>query len=230
MKILIIDNNMDEDCWGAEDLRKYTALASDSTVITRRAPQGDLPLNSSTFDRVIVSGSRTSALEDSHWVNRLIEFTRTTVTQKKPFLGICFGHQILARTLGGSENLAQAVRPEFGWSKIKVEEKSLLLEGLGDSFYSFSAHYEEVTHLPKGMRKLASSEISPIQACQVAELPVFGIQFHPEKNIQAAEKTFKEKRSKNKSQPSLTLLHPGRSKDLYDPQVAQKIFHNFFKI
>lgn len=229
MRILIIDNNIDPDCWGAEDLRRCAHLASNATLVTRRAPENDLPASPKEFDRIIVSGSKTSALEKAPWVDHLVEFIQATLAARKPFLGVCFGHQMLARSIGGTQILGKAAQPEFGWSEIKVLESSDLMKGLGSSFYSFSAHYEEVSKLPPGMKKLAESDLCPIQACQLEDLPVFGIQFHPEKSAEDAEKTFNEKRA-DKAANKLKLLNPKRSTELYDPKTAETIFGNFFKL
>src|SRR5688500_2745913 len=115
MKVLIIDNNIDQDCWGSQDIRRLATLASGATVYVRRAPQGDLPPSPKGFDRIIVSGSKTSILDDSAWVGDLIEFVKKAVNYHKPYLGICYGHQILARALGGKELVRQASEAEFGW-------------------------------------------------------------------------------------------------------------------
>jgi GMP synthase (glutamine-hydrolysing) len=226
MKILIIDNNIDLACWGSEDLRKCAQLASGATIVTRRAPENDLPSSPAGFDRIIVSGSKTSALEEAPWVDRLIKFTQSAIELGKPYLGVCFGHQILARTLGGKKAVGKAAAPEFGWSQIKILEPSELMKGLEGSFYSFSAHNEEVCQLPPGMKKLADSELCAVQACQLENRPVFGIQFHPEKGIEEAEKIFIDKRKIKK----LELLNSKRSKELYNPKVSEIIFSNFFKV
>jgi GMP synthase (glutamine-hydrolysing) len=226
MKILIIDNNIDPDCWGAENIRIYSRRVPDATIVTRRAPEEDLPKSPADYDRIIVSGSKTSSLEDLPWMRRLIEFTQAAIAARKPYLGVCFGHQILARSMGGKQNVRTAAAPEFGWSQINILESSELFKGLERSFYSFSSHYEEISQLPPGLKKLAESELCAIQACQLEGLPVFGIQFHPERSAEDAEKTFKEKRGKKE----VKLLHSTRTKELYDPKIAEIIFDNFFKL
>src|SRR4051794_27909940 len=101
MRILIIDNNIDPDAWGSSDLRRMASLAQGATVHTRRAPHGDLPANPAAYDRVLVSGSKTSCLDSAPWVESLHEFIRRTLDLGRPFLGVCYGHQSLIRSLGG---------------------------------------------------------------------------------------------------------------------------------
>jgi GMP synthase (glutamine-hydrolysing) len=226
MKILIIDNTIDRDSWGAGGLCRLARLAPGATIHVRRAPEGDLPKDPLAFDRIILSGSKTSALDDAPWINQLFEFIKKSVEGKKHFLGICYGHQALVRTLGGREYLRRASVAEFGWTHIKVTDSSSILRGLPDSFHSFSAHFEEVSQLPNGMKKLAQSEACGIQACQVKGLPVFGLQFHPEKTPDQAKKVLIER--KKLGEPKV-LLNPTRTDELYDPILGETIFKNFLK-
>jgi GMP synthase-like glutamine amidotransferase len=233
VKILIIDNTIDPSSWGAEDIRRCAreALlsrfpANSATISVRRAPERDLPASPRGFDRIILSGSKTSALEDGDWISELHEFVQKTLAVKIPFLGVCYGHQVLSRVLGGKESCRKSKTPEYGWSKIEVLQGSALssglLKGLPKTFYSFSAHCEEVAELPSALKNLASSESCRIQACQLGDQPVYGIQFHPERDAEGAIRSFKEK-------SKVGLLHPGRSKELYNPAVGQTIFGNFLQ-
>lgn len=194
MKILVIDNTIDPTSWGSRELVRFGALIPGASVFVRRAPEGDLPSSPAGFDRVIVSGSKTAATEDAPWISRLHEFILRTIDSGKPFLGVCYGHQSLVRALGGKETVQRAAVPEFGWTQIEIVETSPLFKGLGSAFYSFSSHFDEVCRLPNGMRRLAQSEACGIQACQIEDQPVFGIQFHPEKNLQEAELTLLERK------------------------------------
>lgn len=227
MKILIIDNTIDNDSWGSYELARFGKLAPGATVYVRRAPHDDLPRSATAFDRLIISGSRTSAMEDAPWIARLHDFVRKALNDSKPVLGVCYGHQTLARVLGGKEMVRRAAHPELGWTKIDILETSPLLSGLKDSFYSFSSHYDEVGTLPPGVRLQARSADCGIQSFQLIDRPVFGIQFHPEKDLPGARKTFA---AKKKNGEGKILLHPERSEELYDPKVGETIFGNFFKL
>ncbi len=227
MKILLIDNNVEPECWGAGDLRRYTRLAEGATVHIRRGPPGDLPRSLAGYDRVIASGSATSVNEDAPWVEAEMALIRQTVDAGIPFLGVCYGHQLLARALGGKPFVRQAARAEFGWTRILVDETAPLLTGLPREFYSFSSHFDEIAQLPPGLKRLARSEDCSIQACQLEGKPIFGIQFHPEKNLEDASRTFAERREKGTPE---RLLHPNRSQELYDPIIADTLFGNFFAL
>ena len=227
MRILIIDNNIDLDCWGSHHIRHCVTQVSNATVCTRRAPQDDLPSNPSQFDKVIVSGSATSALQDAPWISRLHEFIRATLNENRPFLGICYGHQSLVRALGSKDFVRTAAEAEFGWTEIEILESVPLLNGLKDRFYTFSSHFEEAHQLPPGLRRVARSSACEIQAVQLENRPVFGIQFHPEKDLAGAEVTLAQR--KKKGIPKV-LLHPERSRELYDPRIGETIFRNFVSL
>ena len=227
MKILIIDNTIDPDSWGSHDLRKMAASAQGSTVVVRRAPHQDLPASPRGFDRIIVSGSKTSVLEDAPWVEELHQFVRQTLDENIPYLGVCYGHQTLARVLGGKSTCRRAETAEIGWTKIEITEPSPLLAGLPSTFYTFSSHVEEVAALPTPLRSVAHSEACAIQACHFPGRPVYGIQFHPERDIMGAERTFA---AKKKTVDSKWLLRPNQSMELYDPLVGERIFKNFLEI
>lgn len=129
--------------------------------------------------------------------------------------------------LGGKSTCHLAKTPEIGWTKIEVTEESPLLAGLPSTFYTFSQHVEEISSLPVPLKAVARSEACAIQACYMPGRPVYGIQFHPERDIAGAEKTFAAK--KKKTGNARDLLHPNRSKEFYDPQVGERIFKNFLE-
>jgi GMP synthase (glutamine-hydrolysing) len=228
VKILIIDNNIDPDSWGAAPLRRMAALSQGASVHVRRAPHGDLPESPSGFDRVIVSGSKTSATEDAPWIDDLLEFIRTTIDRGTPYLGVCYGHQALCRALEGKRIVRRGDKPEFGWTEIeRIEESSRILAGLPQKFYSYSAHFDEVAVLPKGMRLLARSEACAIQACELEGKPVFGVQFHPEKNPNDADALLKKR--KQLKLPS-QFLNAKQGNKLFDLESSEKIFRNFLEL
>lgn len=224
MKVLIIDNTRDLDCWGSADLRAFVTKSPDRTAFVRRAPEDDLPESMRGFDRLILSGSRTSCLEEGPWISKLDALLREAIREGKPTLGVCYGHQAIARVLGGREILRKGQAGEFGWTEIEVVERAPLFEGLPDKFWSFSSHYEEVAELPKGVRLLARSAGCAIQSCRLEDLPIYGIQFHPEKDLPSADKSIAGWKKDDRRD---RILHEKRGKKLYDPTVGDRIFGNF---
>lgn len=227
MKILIIDNNIIKESWGCENLRQFARKVPGSTITVRRAPQDDLPSSPLAFDRIVASGSVTGATDDAPWIEHLLAFIRKAVEAKIPYLGVCYGHQMLARALGGKNAVRRAAQAEFGWTKIEVKGESRILKGLPKEFYSFSSHQDEVMSAPASAEVVARSERCANQSFFVKGVPAFGIQFHPEKSLEECEKAFvnwkKDFRKKD------TLL-PNRGKTIYDADVGETIFRNFFEL
>ena len=227
MRLLIIDNNIDPNCWGSADLRRSVAAHAGITTYVRRAPHDDLPAPGTWFDRLIVSGSKTSCLADAAWIEKLHGYIRSWLDTGKPYLGVCYGHQSLTRVLSGREAVRKGKEGELGWTRIERSGHSRLFEGLPSSFYSFSSHWEEASKAPSGFQVIAKSEACAIQAIESTDRPIFGIQFHPERNLEEAEKTFGDTRKEDNTRP---LMGFGQSSQLFDPLVSQTIFGNFLRL
>lgn len=230
MQILIVDNNIDPDSWGASELCQMARLVPGSLIRVRRAPHDDLPRDARSFDRIIVSGSKTSVLEEAPWISKLEEFVRHAVQEATPLLGVCYGHQILARALGSKQSVRKTEHGEFGWAKVELlpgAEKSPLMKKIPKSFHTFEWHLDEVCELPSGMRALARSEACPIQACQLEGRPAYGVQFHPERAFEEAEKSLKRRFKEN---PKARFLNRQLGKKLFDAKIGEAIFRNFLEM
>jgi len=95
-----------------------------------------------------------------------------------PVLGICYGMQLVALSLGGRVEGAEV--GEFGRSKLTVREPGELLAGLPAEQACWMSHRDTVFEAPAGFTALASSTASPVAAFESAERAIYGIQFHPE--------------------------------------------------
>lgn len=231
MKVLLIDNTRDPDSWGSADLRRALTLPDGKpqgiALTTLRAPHQDLPSIQKLmlFDRIVLSGSATSVNEDGTWIEGLLELIRQAVGRKLPLLGICYGHQMLARALAGKHSVRRAAAPEIGWATVELKGTSALTQGLPKKFETFANHHDEVCELPTGATLLASSEICPVQAFELTQAPAYGIQFHPERDLDGAAETFA---AKKRLKPAPTLLRPHEGKKLYNPAIAATIVRNFY--
>ncbi len=98
-----------------------------------------------------------------------------------PILGICAGHQFMARHYGG--DAGEAPRPEFGEARINlIDGGGALFTGTPDEQTVWESHNDEVTELPPGFTVTAKSESCDVQAMENKDLSRFGLQFHPEVN------------------------------------------------
>lgn len=96
-----------------------------------------------------------------------------------PILGICAGHQYMARFFNGVA--APSKIPEFGKVELHIIKKDCpLLEGVPENSIVWESHNDEVIELPENFERFAESENCAIQVMQHNEKPFFGLQFHPE--------------------------------------------------
>ena len=129
-------------------------------------------------DGYVISGSRFGAYEDHPWIRRLEQFIRDCFTVSLPMVGICFGHQIMAKALGGRVEKAAA-----GWGVGTHEHKLLSAPGWHDrrSIEINVMHQDQVVELPPDSRVIASSSFCPVAALEFADNGL-SFQGHPEFN------------------------------------------------
>lgn len=136
--------------------------------------------NLNKYTHLIISGSKASALDDNIWDANLKNIVDHFINEKKAVLGICYGHQFIIKSILGVNNVRTTQKPELGIAKINIIQKdNILLHNMND-IYSFVFHYQEVFNLTKDFNVLAKSSNCNIHAYQYKDLPVWGIQFHPE--------------------------------------------------
>ncbi len=95
-----------------------------------------------------------------------------------PILGICLGHQLIAQTMGGKVNLGS----QGGYAQIEIEilKEGDIFRGLGDKMSVWSSHSDEVIEIPPDFICIARSKNCEIEAMKHENLPIYGVQFHPE--------------------------------------------------
>jgi anthranilate synthase component 2 len=103
-------------------------------------------------------------------------------SNKVPILGICLGHQAIAQAFGGE--VIRAKRMMHGKTSIvKKYAPTTILEGLPDSFRT--TRYHSLVINPKNLPSVViptaySTDDSEIMALEIKDMPVYGVQFHPE--------------------------------------------------
>jgi len=152
---------------------EYTILRGDDDTICSVAMKSD---------GVVLGGSGGSAWEDSPANDRMIDLIAICKHSGIPFLGICYGAQLLGRALGGR------VQPhpkgiELGAARIELTDTGkahFLFRGLpAGYFHAIETHHDAIMSLPAECRLLASSRHTQAQAFEYRNL-LFGVQFHPE--------------------------------------------------
>ena len=136
-------------------------------------------------EALICSGSRRNVSEWEPWMEPAASLMRSAVEVGLPTLGICFGHQLLCKALGGEVTRA-ASRTDA------VIELRLTDAGASDPLFSGMAspvclytHQDHVSDIPSNVIPLGNSAHTEFPAVRVVSesgvlLPVWGAQFHPE--------------------------------------------------
>lgn len=228
-KILVIDNTFDPPHGSPEICRLLQEGAVEfggAEIVAVRGPESQIPENLEQFSGAVLSGSKTRIYENAPWIDLEIEAIKKLHELKIPTLGICYGEQLIARALGGEEYTGAAKQSEHGWQEIEMKEKSAILEGLPNKFHSFEFHSDEVYKLPKGFKVTASSGACQVQAFDVEGAPMWGIQFHPERDLEAGNRGL-DRRLANV--PGSVVINRDKAEKIYDPIVGKTIFRNFLR-
>lgn len=145
---------------------------------TWRCHDGELPDDMHAADAWLITGSKFGVNDGSDWIDALCGFVRELWTAGRPLVGICFGHQLIARALGG-----EVVRNERGWgvgmSFNRVRERAEWMEPWQEGLDLVVSHQDQVRRLPAQAKTLAASDFCPVYVMQVGET-FLGVQGHPE--------------------------------------------------
>ena len=94
-----------------------------------------------------------------------------------PILGICYGCQLIAYTLGGEVKHAET--REYGKQQAKLE-KSLLFKDIPGKSQVWMSHTDYINKIPQGFKIVGYTDTCPVAAMENAERKIYGVQYHPE--------------------------------------------------
>lgn len=150
-----------------------------------------VPADVSQFSHIVISGSTYSILADEPIVAPLEELVRKAVSLGIPLMGICYGHQMIARALLGRGSVRRASKPEFGWLEVSYNgDGSFIFAPLPNPFRTFVGHFDEICNLPSDWRVIARTPYCDVHAVLVPRLKVMGFQFHPEMDLAVGNACF----------------------------------------
>ena len=170
-KILIIDFGSQFTQLIARRIREfgvYSEIVSHKKIGTN--------YNSKRTKGIILSGGPLNVYQ-----SKKVKFNNDIFKWKVPILGICFGHQVISKELGGK--VKKAEQREFGLARLKRLRKSKLTNNFFNKNGSndvWMSHADEVIKLAKGFRVVAKTETSKFSIVENSSKKFYGIQFHPE--------------------------------------------------
>ncbi len=143
---------------------------------TYRVVDSELPDSIDECDGYITTGSRHGVNDGLAWVDKLEDFVATLAQKKKKFVGICFGHQVMAKALGGQvTDRGWAVGMSFN----TLDVRKPWMDTPQDSLNLVVSHRDQVCELPPGVEVLASSNFCPFYMLQYGS-HMMTVQGHPE--------------------------------------------------
>lgn len=142
------------------------------------ARSGEFPAHIDAADAYVITGSRYGVNDNLPWIAALEKWVREIHTHEKKMIGICFGHQLIAKALGG--NVSKSPK---GWGLgISVNkmfhQKPWMHPHLKDLNLIVS-HQDQVVVLPENAEVLATSDFCPFYMLQIKD-NLFTVQGHPE--------------------------------------------------
>ena len=148
------------------------AISKNRTEYTIIPSQTITKSDLSRFDSFVLSGRRRND-QKMNAINS--EIINHALSENKPLLGICYGAEILALTLGGTIRKSSDIIE--GVHSVNVIKQNLLLD---KDIVVYQSHSYEIAKLGSQLESVASSDNCQHEIIKHQRLPIFGTQFHPE--------------------------------------------------
>jgi len=130
---------------------------------------------------VVIAGSHAMVTDDLEWSIKIESWVPLLIEKKIPVIGICYGHQLIAKAMGGKVGY-HPEGMELGTKEIflnKEAKTDLLFTNMPHSFKAHVSHSQSVIKLPADSVLLASNAFEKHHAFRIGE-SAWGVQFHPE--------------------------------------------------
>jgi GMP synthase-like glutamine amidotransferase len=148
----------------------FSQLLPDAEIRPFDLTVGEFPSDLESMDAWVGAGSRLSVYDDIEWIHRFKELVRRIDAERRKYVGVCFGAQMIGEALGG-----RVIRAPQGW-QVGIKEAEMVD---GDSLRILHCNADQIVDLAPGMRVLASADSNPVEMVAVGE-HILGFQGHPE--------------------------------------------------
>lgn len=173
---------------------------------------------------VIITGSHSMVTENLEWSVKTENWIQKAKDLNVPILGICYGHQLIGKALGGKVDNNPKGK-EIGCVEVFVKEEikeDLLFKELPNSFLCNVTHLQSVLELPVGAISLGFNNHDKNQIVRFSN-SIWGIQFHPEFDEIIMEEYIKEQEEELKKMSlNINSLIEGIKETKYSNSILEK--------
>lgn len=181
VRIYVVDNGGQ---WTHREWRTLKYLDVETKIVPNTTSFSDL-LKEEIDGLVLSGGAPRIGLKDN--LGNIDEYLKKA---DFPVLGICAGHQYMAKFFGGEAK--PSLNAEFGKVELIIINEDDIFKKVPKKSIVWESHNDEVTKIPDSFQLLASSKDCKIQAMKHKQKPFYGMQFHPEvENTEYGEQIFK---------------------------------------
>jgi GMP synthase-like glutamine amidotransferase len=163
----------------------FGALFGDLELQPFDVCNGQVPASPRECDAWVCSGSRRSVYDDDAWIEPAARFVREVHDAEVPFVGICFGHQLLAHALGGTVE-----KSAYGWGvgihPVRVLRPEPWMRPAQERLNLHFMHQDQVTRAPDEAVVMGCTDHCEVAMFGVGDVMV-GIQAHPEFTVPYAD-------------------------------------------
>jgi len=164
--LLVVDN-------GSIYTKNLTDFLNEKNILFKEQTPQLLDLTSlENYDSIILSGRKKNEKKINEINSKIITYS---IKNNTKLLGICYGAEILALTLGGT--IRKTLSLQKGNETIKIFKENPISS---DSLDVFESHGFEISKLPSALVPLADSKHCKYEIIQYEKKLIFGTQFHPE--------------------------------------------------
>ncbi len=164
--LLVVDN-------GSIYTKNLIDFLNEKNILFKKQTPHLLDLNSlENYNSIILSGRRKNEKKTNEINSKIITYS---INNNMKLLGICYGAEILALTLGGT--IRKTLSHQKGSETIKIFKENPISS---DSLDVFESHGFEISKLPNALVPLAESKHCKYEIIQYEKKLIFGTQFHPE--------------------------------------------------
>jgi GMP synthase (glutamine-hydrolysing) len=159
--------------------RRIRELGIYSIILDARAAESDVEKIFQHNPKAIILSGGPSSVYETNAPKLSPDFLSRQSKANIPVLGICYGLQLLAQTLGGEVRASE--KREYGRVSIDVADNSSVFPmAITKSLNVWMSHGDSISKLPEGFRVIAKSFMGAIAAVEDSSRNLYGLQFHPE--------------------------------------------------